>query len=104
MNRIVALVFALGFSSAAEAAPVNLTCQVDPGPPGSSAPQPIHVTLNEAQGTATYELVGVAGPFTEQAVFTADAVTFGVFKIDRTNLAFYVSGRRGKCALLKRAF
>jgi hypothetical protein len=103
VRLIAALVLAL-VSTTAEAATVNLTCQVDPGPPGSGAPTPIPVSLNEEQGTATYQFVGGAGPFTEQAVFTADAVTFGVFKIDRTNLAFYVSGRRGRCALLKRAF
>jgi len=122
MYRIAAIVLAL-FSSAAEAGPVYLKCQLDKGARGGGGARdlameaPMDVTLNEEAGTVTYTLPQIGRAFTVTGVFTADKVTFNGFTVDRTNLAFLrdmsdlqVEGPpiidHGKCTLVKvnRAF
>jgi len=112
------------FSSAVEAAPVYLKCQLDPGAQGGAGGRdmatqaPMDVTLNEEAGTVTYSFPQIGRAFTVRGVFTADKVSFNGFTVDRTNFAFQrdmsdlqASGRvpiidHGRCTLVevKRAF
>jgi len=115
MYRFAIIAFAL-FSSAAEAAPVYLTCHLNlTNPvPGDHGGEPMNVTLNESEGTVTYEFPGIGRTFTGPAAFTAEKVKFGAFTIDRRDLSFARSDAlsegappdRGTCAIVqvKRAF
>jgi hypothetical protein len=109
---------------AANAAPVYLQCQLDPGATGGAGAQdlamqaPMDVTLNEDAGTVTYTLPKIGRAFTVRGVFTANKVSFNGFTVDRTNFVFQrdmselqAPGRppiidRGRCSLVnvKRAF
>jgi hypothetical protein len=95
MRGIIAAALVL-FSSAAVAAPVNLSC--------TSGRAVYHVTVNEDRGTISYVLLGIDGPtFTEQAAFSADKISTTDISIDRATLAFTAYGGHGKCTILKRA-
>jgi hypothetical protein len=115
MYRVAAIALVL-FASTAEAAPVYLHCQLDPGAKAGGDPE-MNVTLNEETETVTYSAPTIGRAFTVHGVFAADHVTFNGFTIDRTNLAFQrdmsdlqVEGPpiidHGKCTLVKvnRAF
>jgi hypothetical protein len=123
MFRVAVVAVSL-FSSAAEAAPVYLKCQLDPGALGGAGGRdmatqaPMDVTLNEDAGTVTYSFPQIGRAFTVPGVFTADKVSFNGFTVNRTNFAFQrdmsdvqAPGMRpiidsGRCKLadIKRAF
>jgi hypothetical protein len=123
MYRVAAMALAL-IPVSADAAPVYLKCQLDPGAKGGLGAEdlameaPMDVTLNEDAGTVTYTLPKIGRAFTVQGVFTADKVSFNGFTVNRTNLAFerdmsalQAPGRppiidQGKCAIVQvnRAF
>ena len=93
MRVIIAI--AVAFTpSLANAAPVYLRCQLDPGAKGGVGGQdlameaPMDVTLNEDAGTVTYVLPKIGRAFTVPGVFTAEKVSFNGFTVDRTNFAF----------------
>lgn len=99
MRGIVAATLVL-FSSAAVAAPVNLSC--------TAGRAIYHVTVNEDRGTISYVLLNVAGlppmTSTERADFSADKISTPDMSIDRATLAFTAFGKyTGKCTILKRA-
>ena len=116
MKAIVAITMAL-FPCAANAAPVYLKCQLDPGV-GVATKTLMDVTLNEEAGTVTYSFSDIGRAFTVKGVFIVDKVSFNGFTVDRTNFAFQrdmsalqAPGRapiidHGRCALaeVKRAF
>lgn len=97
------------------APPVNLRCSLD-FPEGQRG---IDVTLNEAEGTATWQWDNSPEPIKNSALFTATKVVMGLITIDRvtleirrTNPDFLVKEKGyppvtlGKCRIreVKRAF
>src|SRR5438270_12769781 len=78
---VVALV---ALSSAANAAPVMLNCELTQ----EGGPLTVNVQLNEAAGTVSYSLPATGVSVEKSAIFAPDHVSFGGFWVSRTDLTF----------------
>ncbi|NIJ34951.1 hypothetical protein [Sphingomonas oligoaromativorans] len=93
MKHVIALALII-IPCAAQAAPIYLKCQLNPGATGGGggddliSKAPMDVTLNEEAGTVTYLFPGVGRAYTVRAAFTSDKVTFNGFTVNRTNFVF----------------
>ncbi len=83
MRLLAAVALMSVLPTAANAAPVYLSCVVNTQNDGDLA---VDVQLNEDGGTASYSFPRNGNSFTVRAIFTPDKVSFRGFEISRTDL------------------